>query len=138
MHRGYGPNDNSVRGYMWDELVGIQQYWNIPWGCIGDFNIVCFLSERRGGSRLTLAMENFLEFIKDLHLVGLPLERGRYTWSSHTDRPSMSRIDRALVSHDWEEHFSDVIQRILLRPVLDLFPILLEAGYGKGEESFSV
>ena len=22
----YGPNDNNMRGYMWDELVGIQQY----------------------------------------------------------------------------------------------------------------
>jgi len=58
-------------------------------------------------------MEKFSEFIKDLHLVGLPLEGVRYTWSSDTDRPSMSRIDRALVSHDWKEHFSDVIERIL-------------------------
>ena len=22
----YGPNDNNMRGFMWDELVGIQQY----------------------------------------------------------------------------------------------------------------
>ena len=70
---------------MWDELVGIQQNWNIPQCCIGDFNIVCFPSERRVGSRLTLAMEKFSEFIKDLHLVGLPLEGVRYTWSSDTD-----------------------------------------------------
>jgi len=107
----YGLNDNSMRGHMLDELVGIQQYWNIPWCCIGDFNIVRFASEQRGGSCLTSAMEKFSEFIENLNLIDLPLEGGRYTWSSGTDQPSMSRIDRALVSHDWEEHFLDVIQR---------------------------
>lgn len=55
-----------------------------------------------GGSRLTPAMEKFSEFIKDLNLIDLPLEGGRYTWSSGTDQPLTFRIDRALVSHAWE------------------------------------
>ena len=105
----YGPNDNNARGQTWDELVGIQQYWNVPWCCIEDFNIIHFLSERLGNSRLTLTMEQFSEFIEDLNLIDLPLEEGSYTWSSSSDQPSMSRIDRVLVSHDWEEHYLDVI-----------------------------
>ena len=71
-----GPNDNNMRGFMWDELVGIQQYWNVPWCCFRDFNVVRFPSEWRGGSRLTLAMEKFSEFVEDLNLIDLPLERG--------------------------------------------------------------
>ena len=25
--RVYGPNENSDRGHMWDELVGIEKHW---------------------------------------------------------------------------------------------------------------
>ena len=85
---------------MWDELTRIQQLWEVPWCYIGDFNIVRFPSERLRGSCLTSAIENFSEFIKKLSLIDLPLEGGSYTWSSGSDQPSMSRIDRALVSYD--------------------------------------
>ena len=26
----YDPIDNNAKGLMWDELVGVQQYWNVP------------------------------------------------------------------------------------------------------------
>ena len=87
----YGPNDNILRGQMWDELIGIQQLWEVPWCFIGDFNIVRFPSERFGGSRLTSAMENFSEFIEELSLIDLSLEGGSYTWSSGSDQPNIKK-----------------------------------------------
>ena len=103
--------------------MGIQQLWEVPWCYIGDFNIVRFPSKRLGGSRLTSAMEDFSEFIEELSLLDLPLEGGSYTWSSSSDQPVMSRIDRVLVSHDWVDRYSDVIQRVLPCPILDHFSI---------------
>lgn len=72
-------------------------------------------------------MEKFSKFIEDLNLIDLLLEGGSYTWSSGTNQPLMSRIDRALVTPDWEEHYLDVIQRISPCPILDHSPILLKA-----------
>ena len=133
----YGPNDNNLRGQLWDELIGIQQLWGVPWCYIGYFNIVRFPSERLGGSRLTPTMENFSEFIKELSLIDLPLEGGSYTWSSGSDQPSMFRIDRVLISHVWEDHYLDVTQWVLPRPISDHFPILVEArGILRGKSPF--
>lgn len=84
-------------------------------------------------------MEKLFEFIEDLNLIDLLLEGGSYSWSSGTDQLLMPRIDRALVTPDWEEHYLDVIQRISPRPILDHSPILLKAGgNGEGEKSIPV
>lgn len=43
-------------------------------------------------------MLDFSQFIEDLSFIDLPLEGGQFTWFSGTDNPSMSTVDRALVS----------------------------------------
>uniref|UniRef100_A0A2N9IM47 Reverse transcriptase zinc-binding domain-containing protein n=1 Tax=Fagus sylvatica TaxID=28930 RepID=A0A2N9IM47_FAGSY len=98
-------------------------------GFFDGFTWVDFLSERMRCNRLTLPMIDFSDFIEDLNLVDLPLGGGgRFTWSSGSANPSLSRIDRFLISSDWEDQFPDVVQRLLPRPLSDHHPILLETG----------
>jgi exonuclease III len=133
----YGPNREELRADFWDELMGVRQHWPYPWCVFGDFNVVRFPSERRGCNRVSSAMVAFFDFIKGLNLVDLPLNGGRYTWCNGASDPSMSRIDRVLVSSDWEDHYPDVLQKLMPRPLSDHHPILLEVGgMARGKSSF--
>uniref|UniRef100_A0A2N9EU99 ubiquitinyl hydrolase 1 n=1 Tax=Fagus sylvatica TaxID=28930 RepID=A0A2N9EU99_FAGSY len=133
----YGPTGEAQRGAFWDELRGVRQRWTAPWCLLGDFNVVRFPSERLECRRFSPSMLAFLDFIGTSHLVDLPLEGGSYTWSSGSEHPSMSHIDRVLVSLDWEEHFLDVLQKLLPHPISDHHPILLEVGgMARGKSSF--
>ena len=99
---------------MWDELIGIQQLWEVPWCFIGDFNIVRFLSERLGGSRLTPAMENFSKFIEELSLIDLPLEGGSYTWSSGSDQPNIKKQSFTHVHSPWNVNIKNFFMTLKL------------------------
>ena len=73
-------------------------------------------------------MRRFAHIIDELGLVDLPLQGGVFTWSEGLNNQSWARLDRFLVSPSWLDHFSDVLQRRLPRPLSDHFPVLLEGG----------
>jgi exonuclease III len=112
------------------------------WGC----NHVdwCYLDscgasipcERSGEGSLS-AMRDLSNFIFDQGLMDLPLAGGSYSWSLRLDPLVWSRIDRFLVSPDWEARFPMVSQKRLPHLYSDHFPILLDCvdvsrGGGKG------
>uniref|UniRef100_A0A2N9H9T4 Reverse transcriptase domain-containing protein n=1 Tax=Fagus sylvatica TaxID=28930 RepID=A0A2N9H9T4_FAGSY len=100
----YGPNFDGLRSVLWGELVDVRQRWNVS----------------------CPVMIEFSDWIDQLNLVDLPLVGGTYMRSNGATPPCMSCIDCALVSSDWKEHFSDVIQKMLPRPISDHCPILVE------------
>jgi hypothetical protein len=127
----YGPNRSTFRRSLWDELAGVMSLWDIPWCVGGDFNVTLFRSESSGGASRSYATSDFADFIADQGLMDLPLAGGVSTWANSR---SWSRLDRFLVSPDWEMSFPGLVQKKLLRVCSDHAPILLTKGdmqYGK-------
>ena len=56
------------------------------------------------GRQINLSMRRFSEIIKDLELRDLPLQGGPYMWRGGLNNQSNSRLDRFLVSENWEGH----------------------------------
>ena len=113
---------------MWEELGVIRGIWEEPWCLGGDFNIILFQRERSRQGRLTTTMRRFAQIIDELGLVDLPLQGGLFTWNGGQNNQSWARLDRFLVTQNWLDQFSGVLQSRLPRPTSDHFPILLEGG----------
>lgn len=81
----------------------------------GDFNVVCFPNERSGSRNYSQAMVDFNEFINEEELVDLPLPGGEFTWFRDGARNQFSRINRFLLSSDWEDFLGGTSQSCLPR-----------------------
>uniref|UniRef100_A0A2N9GTP0 Endonuclease/exonuclease/phosphatase domain-containing protein n=1 Tax=Fagus sylvatica TaxID=28930 RepID=A0A2N9GTP0_FAGSY len=99
----YGPHDLSARRNFWDEMSGVESWWDVPWVVGGDFNVVRYPSERLGAVNITTPMQKFMDFISSTRLMDISMAEGRYTWSNSNSR---SRLDRFLFSPSVKEHFT--------------------------------
>ena len=88
---------------MWEELIGLITWWDLPWCLGGDFNIICFPSERLGAASYSRAMYGFSDFISLHGLMDIPMAGGLYTWSNSS---LASHLDRFLFSPLLADHFT--------------------------------
>lgn len=81
-----------------------------PWAICGDFNVSRFLSEKIN-CRRTPTMEDFSDFIEDMELMvdfQLVVVVCDYTWIKGDRTNAASRIDRILVSKEWDDSFRKI------------------------------
>jgi hypothetical protein len=97
----------------------------MPWCIGGDFNVTLYHSERSGGARRRRGVAAFADFIAEQGLMNLPLLGGVSTWSNSS---SWSRLDRFLVSTEWDLRYPDLMQKKLTRVCSDHAPIILCGG----------
>ena len=102
--------------------------WEDPWCLGGDFNVLRYSRERNGEERWTRAMRRFSQVLDDLVLKDLPLQGGVFTWSGGPRNQRLAKLDRFLVTDEWENYFGNMLQSILPRPLSNHHSILLKGG----------
>ncbi|XP_019242211.1 PREDICTED: uncharacterized protein LOC109222297 [Nicotiana attenuata] len=132
----YAPNDRREREKVWWEVGAARGLFNGPWVVCGDFNTVRYPSEKKNCNRFTRSMLDFSEFINDKGLADIHLMGGRFTWKKGVDHNIAARLDRFLVSEEWDEGFRNINQSILHRVTSDHSPLLLQSGNWEPVKSY--
>jgi exonuclease III len=107
------------------ELKQLKQQTLSRWLIIGDFNLI-YKDEDKSNGRLNrnlmLRFRRAINFlgIKEIQLVGR-----KYTWSSSQAAPTMTKIDRAFCTPDWESIFQQLILQPLPSSMSDHCTLLL-------------
>lgn len=107
-----------------------------PWAICGDFNVATYASEKKNCTRRTLGMRVFSDLIEDLNLIDLQLENAKFTWFKGDNHQIASRIDRILVSQEWDDVLSNLKQYTTQRIISDHSPVTLQGGSWKKNKSY--
>ena len=124
----YGPTVYGRREDLWEELGAIRGLWGDPWCLGGDFNAIRAPRERNREGSFTHSMRCFSQVMDELELKNIPMQGDLFTWKGGPNNGRMARLDRFLITEEWDCQFGKVTQRILPRPISDHSPILLEGG----------
>ncbi|CAN0920481.1 hypothetical protein LINGRAHAP2_LOCUS32067 [Linum grandiflorum] len=109
-----------------EELRNVFGWWLLPSCFMGDFNMIRSGIEALGQPRSLAEMSLFNDFVEELCLVDMPLSGARFTWTNFRDPPSFSRIDRVLVSTEWEGHFPSCSVVAKPRVCSDHSPLIIQ------------
>lgn len=74
--RVYAPNCNIEMRAVWEEIGAVRGLVEGLWDVCGDFNVTTFPFEKWNCNRKSRAMVEFSDFIEDMELIDLQLERG--------------------------------------------------------------
>jgi hypothetical protein len=102
----YSKCNMTAKRALWRDIAMSRRgFGGCSWCIVGDFNAVRDANERRGvGSHIQHGrmqeMVEFDDFVESLELIDMPLIGRSFTWF-HPNGLTMSRIDRVLLSQDW-------------------------------------
>lgn len=124
----YGPAQDNLKEMFLAELVNMASKVTEPILIGGDFNILHSSTEKNNDNFNPRWPFLFNAVIDGLCLRELALSGRQYTWANARANPTYEKLDRVLVSTDWELHFPRASVLAHSRDVSDHTPLILNTG----------
>jgi hypothetical protein len=122
----YGPVQPEHKVCFLTELVNVISTETMPILVGGDFNIIRNPT-KKSSDRFDNRWPNlFNACIKSLNLQELELSGRKFTWASSEPNPTYEKLDRILVSTEWERKFPLSVVEALSRDISDHTPLLFQ------------
>nr|XP_034607094.1 uncharacterized protein LOC117866906 [Setaria viridis] len=125
----YGAAQPAFKEAFLTEMVQACRKENLPIVLGGDFNIIRNPSEKNNERYEDKWPFLFNAIIDSLNLKEIHMSGRKYTWANSLKNPTYERLDRVLVSTEWEEKFPLATVDALSREISDHTPLLLSTGH---------
>lgn len=129
----YGAAHDDKKNDFLEELVSVCSHIQVPYVVGGDFNILREIEEKNKNMHKSPYVDKFNAIINSLSLREIHMGGGKYTWTNNQKHPTLEKLDRVLMSFDWENLFPLVTVRKLVRDVSDHNPLLLSSDIRKND-----
>ncbi|GMJ14120.1 hypothetical protein HRI_005081200 [Hibiscus trionum] len=121
----YGPSTDSDKPNFLSKLLEFLKSKDILWCLGGDFNLFLDQEEKLGLSMNVHLIDVFRDFIFEAELMDLSLVGGKFTWCNNRDPPTFVRLDRFLISTEFNLAFPGLLQKVLPKSFSDHNVVLL-------------
>jgi exonuclease III len=124
----YGAAQREFKEAFLTELVHSCRNERLPLCIGGDFNIIRNSSEKNNDRFEERWPFLFNVVIDSLDLREIEMPGRKFTWANSRRVPTYEKLDRVLVSTEWEQNFPSATVNALSREISDHEPLLLSAG----------
>jgi exonuclease III len=101
----YGPQEDGLKQDFMQEIRHIKGMVQDRWVLLGDFNLISSADDKNNPNVNFRLMGQFRDLIQQLELIDYPLMGRRFTWSNEREVSTQTRIDRVMVSKEWDLAF---------------------------------
>jgi hypothetical protein len=114
----YGSAQDELKESFLAELVNICSHESLPLLVGGDYKILRNLLEKNNDHYHARWSFLFNAVIDGLNLKEIQLSGRKYTWANNLANPTFEKLDRILVTMEWEEKYPLITVQILTREIL--------------------
>jgi exonuclease III len=131
----YGPAQSQNKCAFLSELANTCSKEHLPYILGGDFNIMRNPEDKSTGDFDPKWPTLFNAVIESLDLREIVMTGRQYTWAGPGDDPTFEKLDRVLVSTDWENQFPLTLVEPRDRNISDHTPLVLNTGTSTHQSS---